>query len=65
MLLGTGLVLAGIGSLSAQSPLPPSDSALLAGLDAAIEMAIVRGDTAALDTLYAPDFRFTHSTRNG
>jgi Domain of unknown function (DUF4440) len=38
------------------------DSALLARLDAAIEAAVVRGDTGALDTLYAGDFRFTHST---
>jgi hypothetical protein len=40
----------------------PADSALLAHLDAAIELAVVRGDTAGLDTLYAADFRFTHST---
>ena len=64
VLVGAGCMLTGIGSLSAQSPpaLAPSDSALLAGLDGEIETAVVQGDTAALDTLYAPDFRFTHST---
>jgi len=44
------------------APTASPDSALLARLDAAIESAVVRGDTVALDTLYAPDFRFTHST---
>jgi Domain of unknown function (DUF4440) len=39
-----------------------SDSTMLAVVDATIEMAVVRGDTGALDTLYAADFRFTHST---
>ena len=38
------------------------DSTLLASLDATIERAVVQGDTAALDTLYATDFQFTHST---
>jgi hypothetical protein len=50
-------------TLGAQSsPLAPTDSAVVARLDAAIETAVVDGDTVALDTLYASDFRFTHST---
>ena len=50
------------GLLTAQAHRPaPSDSALLARLDATIEAAVVRGDTTALDTLYADDLRFTHS----
>jgi hypothetical protein len=38
------------------------DSTLLASLDGTIERAVVQGDTAALDTLYATDFQFTHGT---
>jgi hypothetical protein len=34
----------------------------LAGLDSQIESAVVNGDTAALDTLYADDLRFSHFT---
>jgi hypothetical protein len=50
-------------SVQAQTPrMAPTDSALLARLDAAIEAAVVQGDTLALDTLYAADFTFTHST---
>lgn len=55
--------LLGPASLSAQAlKQVSSDSSLLASLDATIERAVVQGDTAALDTLYSTDFRFTHST---
>src|SRR6476660_2941175 len=36
--------------------------AALAGLDSQVETAVVNGDTAALDTLYADDLRFSHFT---
>ena len=42
-------------------PLLPQDS-ILRSLDARIEGAVVHGDLAALDTLYAEDLNFAHFT---
>ncbi len=61
-------------SLPAQATSPPpaparaaapgtaGDSATIAGLELAAEAAVVRGDTAVLARIYAPDFKFTHSS---
>jgi uncharacterized protein DUF4440 len=63
LLLAAGCGLIVVHPLSAQgSRIAPTDSTLLGRLDAVIETAVVQGDTAALDTLYASDFSFTHST---
>ena len=40
----------------------PSDSAVVATLEGRIEKATMRGDVAFLDSVYAPSFRFKHST---
>jgi len=39
-----------------------ADSAAIAGLERRVEDAVVRGDAAFLDSVYAPTFRFKHST---
>jgi hypothetical protein len=63
LLLTVGCGVMGAHPARAQtSQMATPDSARLGRLDAAIELAAVRGDTAGLDTLYAADFRFTHST---
>ena len=38
------------------------DSAVVAALERSIEQATMRGDVAYLDSVYAPSFRFKHST---
>jgi ketosteroid isomerase-like protein len=40
----------------------PADSAAIALLERRVEDAVVRGDAAFLDSVYAPSFRFKHST---
>jgi hypothetical protein len=61
--LALGCALVDPHPLGAQtSRMALTDSALLARLDAAVETAVVQGDTTALDPLYAGDFSFTHST---
>lgn len=47
-----------LGQTSAAS----SDSAVIAALERRIEQATMRGDVAYLDSVYAPSFRFKHST---
>lgn len=39
-----------------------ADSAEIAALEHRVEQATLRGDVAYLDSVYAPSFRFTHST---
>ena len=46
----------------AQAPAASSDSAVVAALEHRIEQATLRGDVAYLDSVYAPSFRFKHST---
>jgi len=48
--VGCGLIVAH-PARAQTSQMAPTDSALLAGLDAAIELAVVRGDTAGLESL--------------
>jgi ketosteroid isomerase-like protein len=52
------------GALIAQGagPSAHADSLALAGLEARVEAAVVRHDVAFLEGVYAPDFRFKHST---
>jgi ketosteroid isomerase-like protein len=52
------------GALVAQGARAASraDSLALAGLEARVEAAVVRHDVAFLGGVYAPDFRFKHST---
>jgi len=47
---------------SAQKTAGSSDSAVVAALERRIEQATIRGDVAYLDSVYAPSFRFKHST---
>lgn len=48
----------------AQATRPRSDSAEIAALEHRVEEATMRGDVAFLDSVYAPSFRFKHSTGN-
>jgi len=41
---------------------PAPDSAAIAALERRVEAATMRGDVAFLDSVYAPSFRFKHST---
>src|SRR5712691_8910770 len=46
----------------AQAAAGSGDSAVVAALERRIEQATMRGDVAYLDSVYAPSFRFKHST---
>ncbi len=47
---------------SAQTRPAMRDSAVLVALERRVEQATMRGDVAYLDSMYAPSFRFKHST---
>lgn len=47
---------------AAQGSAPANDSALIAAMERRIESATMRRDVAYLDSVYAPSFRFKHST---
>jgi ketosteroid isomerase-like protein len=47
---------------AAQTRAAASDSAVLAALERSVEQATMRRDVAYLDSVYAPSFRFKHST---
>jgi ketosteroid isomerase-like protein len=47
---------------NAQSLPATTDSATLVALERSVEQATMRGDAAYLDSIYAPSFRFKHST---
>ncbi len=47
---------------SAQAPAASRDSAAIAALEYRVEQATQRGEVAYLDSIYAPSFRFKHST---
>jgi ketosteroid isomerase-like protein len=47
---------------TAQAISPSADSATIVALEHQVEEATVRADVAFLDSIYAPGFRFTHST---
>ena len=47
---------------TAQTSTASSDSGLIAALERRVELATMRGDGAYLDSVYAPSFRFKHST---
>jgi ketosteroid isomerase-like protein len=48
--------------LVAQTDTTAGDSAAIAQIEQRIEQATARGDVAYLDSVYAPSFRFRHST---
>lgn len=48
--------------IGAQSRAGSSDSATVAALERKVEQATQRGDVAFLDSVYAPSFRFKHSS---
>jgi ketosteroid isomerase-like protein len=52
------VVLLAARGASAQS----ADSAAIAALEQRVETAVARGDAAFLESVYAPSFRFRHST---
>lgn len=49
---------------AAQSRAAGGDSAALVALEHRVEQATLRGDVPFLDSVYAPSFRFKHSTGN-
>ena len=49
---------------AAQSRAVSGDSAALAALEHRVEQATLRADVPFLDSVYAPSFRFKHSTGN-
>lgn len=56
------LLITASGLALAQAPAANSDSATIAALEQRIEDAVTRRDAAFLDEVYAPTFRFKHST---
>lgn len=55
------LLIAAVRPLTAQAP-PDADSAAIVALEHRIEAAVVERNAAFLDSVYAPTFRFKHST---
>ena len=55
------LLIATTAIVRAQAP-AAGDSAMIAALEQRIEDAVTRRDAAFLDSVYAPTFRFKHST---
>ncbi len=56
------LIAAAPARLAAQSPGASADSAAIAALEQQVEAAVTAHDTVMLVRVYAPDFRFTHSS---
>ena len=58
------IALVAIAALASRLPAqsPSADSATIAALEHRVEAAVARRDAAFLDSVYAPTFRFRHST---